>query len=103
MGFDKLIEQYLVDGNRCVAIRAMLKSAQGRGAGQGLDPRGGGLQGQVVAQFVVIVQVFVTQGQGVDPLAQQLQQGVITAGLTSTVHHGPGRQGQPHLPINLGE
>lgn len=58
-----------MDGNGAGPIRTVLEAAQGRagrGGGIALQRR---LQGQIVAQAVVVVQIFIALAQTEHPLA----------------------------------
>jgi len=67
-----------------------------------VSTRDRGLQRQIIAQLVVVVEVLITQRQRIDTLPQQLQQGMFAAGLSATIPHDLGRcLGQPQLPIDL--
>ncbi len=68
VGLDQLIQQNLVKGHRRPPVEALLETAQGGGTGQGFHPRGCRLQGQIVAPFLVVIEVFIPQGKGVDAL-----------------------------------
>ena len=62
------------------------------------------MQRQVVAQFAMIVQVLVAQGQTIDALLEKFLLGMITAGLAAGILEGSGdRSRQPHGLIDLGQ
>ena len=58
-------------------VGLLLQAPQRRLAGQGLKPIDRRLQGIVVAQIVVVIEVFVPGGQGIDPLRQQHRKWVL--------------------------
>ena len=63
----------------------MLPAIERRLAGQWPVAIDSGLQGQIVAQLVVIVLILVAQSQSVDPLTQQAQSGMIATGATAWI------------------
>ena len=100
----ELIEQHPVDRHRRLPVRPLLQPAQRRRARQGCHPAGRRLQRRVVAQLSVVVQVLVSQGQGVDALPEQVQKTVVATGLAaSVIQHPRHRSGQSQPPVHLGE
>ena len=84
---DELLQQRLVQANRLGPAHPILQSAQGGSAGQrfiGIHRR---LQRRVRPQFVVVVQVFVSQRQGIHPLP----------------HHRPERMSATRLAAGVGQ
>ncbi len=61
VGLSKLSKQNVVKGHRRLPVEALFETAQGGGTGQGFHPRGGRLQGRIVAQFLVVIEVFIPQ------------------------------------------
>ena len=74
---NELFDQNPLRGHRRGAISAVLEPAQGRAGGRRLILAHRRLQRQVVAQPVVVVEVFVTLAQTEHPLSQQLLGGVL--------------------------
>ena len=100
----ELAKQQLVNGPSRAPVRSLLPAAQGGGSGQGRHARGRRLHGQVMAQLVMIVQVFVAQSQGVDALPQQRQQRVLATGFAVRIAQPPGeRLGQTEFAANGAE
>ena len=74
---DELIDDHAVDGNGASTVGAILEAAQGGAGGGGGVAFERGLQGQVVAQMIVIVEIFVALAQPEHALAQQMFGGVV--------------------------
>lgn len=56
-----------------------------------------------MAQFTVVVQVLIAQGQAINTLLEQFEQRVIAAGLAAGISDSPGHgPNQTHLLVNLG-
>ena len=82
------------------SIRRPIKPANGRGTGQTPLLPAGGLQGQVIAQGVMVVDILVSQPDAKYPLAQQRPKPVRDlAGLPGIIQtpHQIGQQAQPPL------
>ncbi len=57
-----------------------------------------------MAQLPVVVQVLISQGQGIDALSQQIPKTVIATGLAaSVIQRTRHRSGQSQSPVHLGE
>ena len=67
-----LVDQYLVDADGCLAVDPRFEPAKGRAAGQGLVPLHGRLPHQIVAQAVMVVEVFIARRQPVNALPKKL-------------------------------
>ena len=62
------------------------------------------MQGQVVAQFLVVVEIFIAQCQGVNPLPEEFLLRVIATGLPPVIGNRFGHcLGQAHLLVDLCE
>ncbi len=73
-----------------------------RGAGQVFHLRGCRLQCRIVAQFLVVIEVFIPQGKGAESLPHECQCGVIAARLAARVGQCFGDCGsQTQLLIDL--
>src|SRR5579883_1459450 len=72
VGGDELIDQDLGDLDQCLSIDAVLQTAESRRRGEGLirlgQFAGGDLEGQVIAEGLMVVEILVSQGQRRDPL-----------------------------------
>ena len=85
-GGDEGLHHGLVGGPGPSPIGGPVKAANGRGGGQPPIPSAGGLEGQIIAQGVMIVGVFIAQRHRIHPLAQQRQQSMADlAGLAAIV------------------
>ena len=100
-GLDEQLQQYLVDRHHPGTLCPGLEPAQGRGAGQHPVLPDRRLQGRIVAQLVVIVQVLVAQTQGIQPLTQQMQLAVLATGLPTGIAKQPGYPGCQTEPAVL--
>ena len=79
------LDPHLVQAQGLIASCALLKAAQGRGTGQHLILLHRRLQGQILAQPIVIVQVLVPQGKTIDPLAHHRKRIMGTARLAAWI------------------
>jgi hypothetical protein len=78
----------------------MLKAAQGRRTGQRRDAIDRRLQRQVVAQFAMIIKIFVTERQAVQTLTQLYQRAVTAAHRVPRIPQNPGRRhAQPEAAV----
>ena len=98
---DELIDQHAVQRHGLRARGARLQAAQRGRAGQRIDPAHGGLHQHVVAQRVVVVQVFVATAQAVDALGQQVAQAVRDARRIARIaEHRRSRTAQPDALVH---
>ena len=66
---NELLDQLLMNHNRPLAPGASLEPTQRRGTRQAAVATAGGLNDQVLTKGVVVVRIFVSQRDRVDPLA----------------------------------
>ena len=101
---DESIHQHLMHPPRRRPPGAVLEPAQRGGAGQGPIAPHRRLQRHFAAQRVVIVQVLVSQRQGVHPVTKQRACVVATACAPAWVLERPGhRIGQTQVPVSLAQ
>ena len=99
---DELIDQDFMQAPGRRSIRAILPTAQRRGAGQFCAALDGCLQGRVFPQCLVVIEIFVAQGQTIQALAQQTQQIMLATCLPAWVVNGAGNgSAQPQPLIGL--
>ena len=91
-----------MESHRYGAVRPVFQPRQSGAAGRGPVAFHRGLPCQIVPQAVMIVQVLVTQGQAIDPLANHGKLAVIATGLTAGILQTFGGRGrQTQKPIRL--
>jgi hypothetical protein len=99
-GRDKLLDQNAVESHRGGAIGPMLEAAQGRRTRQRRDAIDRRLQRQVVAQFAMIVKIFVPERQAVQTLTQLRQRAVAAAPGVPWIPQDAGRRrAQPEAAV----
>ena len=102
VGCDELLYQNRVQANHLVPTGPPLEPAQGRITGQGLVGAHRRLQRRVRPQFVVAVQVLVSQRQAENPLPELRPGRVPATGLAAWIVQNPRRLlGQSQHPIRL--
>jgi len=69
-GGDELIDQNFMETPGRYPVRAVLPTAEGRGAGQFRVALDGRLQGQIFAQRLVVIEIFIAERQAIQALAQ---------------------------------
>ena len=72
-GSDDALHHGLMGGPGPRAVGGLVKTANGRGRGQPAIPPAGSLEGQIIAQGVMIVGIFIAERHRKHPLAQQRQ------------------------------
>lgn len=99
---DELLDHFLVDGDRPVPIGLLLEATQRGLAGQHAVGIDGGLQGDVVTQRLVVVEILVAQRQAKHALPNQ-GFGAMQAALRIAVITQPASDsaGQAHLAVEL--
>jgi hypothetical protein len=96
-GSDEALHHGLMGGPGPRAVGGPVKTANGRGRGQPAIPPAGGLEGQIIAQGVMIVGIFIAERHGKHPLAQQRQQFMADfAGLSAIVQSSGQTREQPN-------
>ena len=65
-----LVDQNAVDGDGCLPVGPVLEAAQRRTGGPGPILVESGLQGQIVLQLIVVVEVFIALAQATDALTR---------------------------------
>ena len=71
-GSDECFHQHARERRCRRTIRAVLQAAKGRTGSKLIAPVDGTLPGQIAAQGVVIVEIFIAQRQAIDALPQQI-------------------------------
>jgi hypothetical protein len=98
---DELIDEHALQRPSLCTGGPVLQSAEGRGRGQGLIATHGGLHQHIVAQRLVVVQVFVAAAQPVQALCQQVAQAVADAfGVSRLADRRGRRAAQTQVSIN---
>jgi hypothetical protein len=101
-GGNELLNDDLVHAPSRFPVGPVFPAAQGGRAGQRHAAAQRGLDRQVAAQCLVVVEVFITQGQSVNPLPQQAQAIVVNTGLAPWILQDPGdRFGQAQATVDL--
>ena len=101
---DELIDEHAVQRPGLRPRGPILQAAERRGRGQGLVAPHGGLHQHIVAQRLVVVQVFVAAAQAVQALRQQIAQTVADAlGVSRVGDRRSGRAAQAQVPIDLAQ
>ena len=77
IGGDEALHQRLMRRPSPAPVRRPLQTANRRGAGQTPIPTTSRLQHQVVAQNLVVVDVFIAKRNGEHPLAQQTREAML--------------------------
>ncbi len=99
---DELLDHLLVDGDRPVPVSLLLEAAQGGLTGQHAIGIDGGLQGDIVTQRLVVVEILVAQRQAKHALPNQgfgaMQAALSVALVAESASDGAG---QAHLAIEL--
>ncbi len=99
---DEALHQGRMDTPRPVPAGGVLEAAQRRRAGQGTVPLGRCLQGEIVAQSRVVVDVLVAQRQGEYPLAQHGGKPMLDLAPLPGIDQPPRNASrQPRKPVRL--
>ncbi len=101
---NELFDQLLMNRNRPLVLGVPLEPAPRRGTGQAAVVTAGGLNDRVLTKGVVVVQIFVSQRDRVDPLAHHRHHLVANlpalAWLTEPTCDPPG---QPEPAVHLAQ
>ena len=98
----ELVEQHPVQADRVRPRRGLLPTTQGGRTGQHRVARGRRLQPGIVAQGLVVVEIFVAQHQRVQALSDQRYQPVLAARLAPRIMEHPRRRlTQTEAPVDL--
>lgn len=104
MGFDEEGDEQIVELHRAKPAGAVLHAAEGRRAGQGGTAAGCGLEQDIVAQGVVVVEILVALYQREDAQAQHAGGAVDDLErITPVGQQGGGARGEVEAEIDLAQ
>jgi len=87
---DELVDEQGIHVNRSLSLCAVFGTAQRRGAGQRLIATHRRLQGDVMPELIMVVDILFAAANGIDPLPEHLLDGMLHARLAPVVRNKPG-------------
>ena len=87
---DELVDEQSIHVNRGLTLRAVFETAEGRGAGQRLIATDCRLQGDVMPELIMVVEIFFAATNSIDPLPEHLLNGMLHARLAPVIWNKPG-------------
>jgi hypothetical protein len=101
---DELVQQHFVEGHGGLSIHPLLQPAKAGVSRQRLRPFQSSLPGEVAPQGLMVIEVFIPQGQPVDALAQQTDLWMGDEERVAGIRqHGVQRADQAEPPIGLAQ
>ena len=101
---DELVQKHLVHGEGALAVGAFFESAESGAGGEGRVAVDRGLPEQIMAQGVMIAEIFVALDEAQDALAKELLLGVGDEARVAVVGHGLAQiPDEPEARIHLAD